>query len=83
MDMQFTLAPAGSFESFIRTFCGLAVDAGSADNINPLQMMVMFVGGNMEVAAMPRPVWRFIEHIVVPLLQFLRSYQPTYPEYTV
>lgn len=83
MDMQFTLTPAGSFESFIRTLCGLAIDAGSADSINPLQMMVMFVGGGMEIAAMPRPVWLFIERVGVPVLQFLRIYQPTYPEYTV
>ena len=83
MDMQFTLSPAGSFESFIRTMCGLAVDVGSVDNVNPLQLMVMFVRGGMQIAAVPRPVWLFIESIVVPLLQFLHIYQPTYPEYTV
>ena len=83
MDMQFTVTPAGRFESFIRTFCGLAVDAGSVENINPLQMMVLFVGGGMQIAAMPRPVWLFIECIVVPLLRCLRIYQPTYPEYIV
>ena len=82
LDMQFTITPAGSFESFIRTFCGLAVDTGSVQNINPLQLMVMFTGGGMQIAAMPRPLWLFIEHAVVPLLQFLRIYQPTYPQYT-
>ncbi|KAL3162342.1 hypothetical protein ABBQ32_010025 [Trebouxia sp. C0010 RCD-2024] len=83
LDMQFTVTPAGNFESFIRTMCGLATDAGSAADINPLQMMVMFVGGGMEIAAVPTPVWLFIERIVVPLLRMLRIYQPTYPEYTV
>ena len=79
LDMQFTVTPAGSFEAFIRTMCGLAADAGSVADISPLQMMVLFVRGGMEIAAMPRPVWVFIERIVVPLLQLL---QPTYPEYT-
>ena len=82
MDMQFTVTPAGNFEAFIRTMCGLAADAGSVADINPLQMMVLFVGGGMEIAAMPRPVWLFIERIVVPLSQLLQVYQPTYPEYT-
>ena len=82
MDMQFTVTPAGNFEAFIRTMCGLAADAGSVADINPLQMMVLFVGGGMEIAAMPRPVWLFIERIVVPLLQLLQIYQPTYPEFT-
>ena len=80
--MQFTLRPAGTFEPFIRTFCGLASDAGSVENVNPLQMMVLFVGGGMEIADMPKPVWLFTERAVVPLLRFLHIYQPTYPEYT-
>ena len=80
--MQFTLTPAGKFESFIRTFCGLASDAGTVEHVNPLRLMVLFVGGGMEIADMPRPVWLFIERAVVPLLRALRIFQPTYPEYT-
>lgn len=81
LDMQFTLRPAGTFEPFIRTFCGLAADAGTIDNINPLQIMVLFPYGDMQLAEMPKPIWVLVEHVVVPMLQMLRVYQPTYPEY--
>ena len=82
MDLEITLTPAGTFESFIRTFAGLASDAGSIDNVNPLQIFVLFPYGGMQLAEMPKPVWLIIECLVVPLLQLLNIYQPTYPEYT-
>lgn len=81
LDMEFTLTPAGTFEQFIRTFCGLASDAGTVDNVSPLQMLVLFPYGDMQLADMPRPVWLFVERIVVPVLQSLHIYKPVYPEY--
>lgn len=81
LDMEFTLTPAGTFEQFIRTFCGLASDAGTVDNVSPLQMLVLFPHGDMQLADMPKPVWLLIEHIVVPVLQSLHIYKPVYPEY--
>lgn len=82
LDMEFTLRPAGTFEQFIRTFCGLASDAGTIDNVSPLQIMVLFPYGQMQLAEMPKPMWLLVERVVVPLLRVLRIYQPTYPEYT-
>jgi len=81
LDMEFTLTPAGTFEQFIRTFCGLASDAGTVDNVSPLQMLVLFPHGDMQLADMPKPVWLFVERIVVPVLQSLHIYKPVYPEY--
>ncbi|DBB01033.1 hypothetical protein WJX77_007824 [Trebouxia sp. C0004] len=81
LEMEFTLTPAGTFEQFIRTFCGLASDAGTVDNVNPLQMLVLFPHGDMQLADMPKPVWLLIEHNVVPVLQSLHIYKPVYPEY--
>ncbi|DBB00661.1 TPA: hypothetical protein ACH3X3_002336 [Trebouxia sp. C0006] len=81
LDMEFTLTPAGTFEQFIRTFCGLASDAGTVDNVSPLQMLVLFPYGDMQLADMPKPVWLFVERIVVPVLQSLHIYKPVYPEY--
>ena len=81
LDMEFTLTPAGTFEQFIRTFCGLASDAGTVDNVSPLQMLVLFPYGDMQLADMPKPVWLLIQHIVVPVLQSLHIYKPVYPEY--
>ena len=54
LDMEFTLTPAGTFEQFIRTFCGLASDAGTVDNVSPLQMLVLFPHGDMQLADMPK-----------------------------
>ena len=82
MEMEFTLTPAGTFEPFIRTFTGLAADAGTIDNVNPLQVMVLFPYGGMQIAEMPKPVWLLIEHVLVPLLRILNIYQPVYPEYS-
>lgn len=82
LDMEFTLTPAGTFERFIRTYCGLASDAGTIDNVNPLQIMVLFPYGDMKLAEMPRPLWALIEHVVVPVLQTLKIYQTVFPEYT-
>ena len=80
--MEFTLTPAGTFEQFIRTFCGLASDAGTIDSVNPLQVMVLFPYGDMKLAEMPKPLWLLVEHVVVPVLQTLKIYRPVYPEYT-
>lgn len=65
---------------FFKTYCGLAQDAGTLDHVNPLQMLVLFVAGDADMADVPRPIWLVIKHVLVPVLKLF--YQPFYEEYT-
>lgn len=50
------------------------------DDVNPLQMLVLFVAGEADMAGVPRPIWLVIKHAVVPLLRLV--YKPFYEECT-
>lgn len=67
-------------EAFFKTYCGLAQDAGTLDSVNPLQMLVLFVAGDADMADIPRPIWLAIKHGLVPILRLF--YKPFYEEYT-
>lgn len=81
MMMTWTLAPPLQSIDFFRTYIGLSRDFGSVMNVNPLQLMVSFVHGDLSLTGMPRPVWYVIENVVVPFAHHILGYQPTYPEY--
>ena len=75
------MTPAGQSERFYRTYCGLGADAGSVDQVSPLQLMVSFNAASMRLAVIPRPLWIICRYAIIPALQSLAGYKPFYPEY--
>lgn len=80
LTVVFTLTPAMHSERFFQTLCGLAQDAGTVENVNPLQLLVTFSHYDQRLAIMPRPVWLVISKVWVPLLQLY--WHPYYSKYT-
>ncbi len=82
LDIECKITPASNSEQFYKTYAGLGVDAGTLDKVNPLQVLVTFVGGHVALSEVPKPLWLVLKHAVVPALTFLNIFQPFYPEYT-
>lgn len=81
VEVEATLTPAGKSEAFFKTYCGLGHDAGSIDNVSPLQLMVSLNAADMRLAVVPRPLWLLCRFTLIPMLQHLAGYKPFYPEY--
>ncbi len=80
LTVVYTLTPALTSERFFQTLCGLAQDAGTLDNVNPLQLFVTFSHYDLQLAIMPKPVWLVISKVWVPVLQLY--WHPYYTKYT-
>jgi len=80
LTVVYTLTPALTSERFFQTLCGLAQDAGTLDNVNPLQLFVTFTHYDLQLAIMPKPVWLVISKVWVPVLQLY--WHPYYTKYT-
>ena len=81
LEVETAITPAGLAEQFYRTRCGLGADAGSIDNISPLQLMVMLSAANIRLAVVPKSLWVLLQYTLVPVLQYLAGHKPLYPEY--
>ena len=64
-----------------RTFCGLGQDFGQIDAVNPVQLILTFVHGNLVLADVPKPLWLVFEHLLAPLSK-LAGLKPFYESYT-
>lgn len=82
LEMSITLRPALRSEEFFRTLIGLLADHGSLGNVNPLQLLVTFVHGDVQLASVPPAIWSVIKHVVAPLAEHGLGFKPFYPEYT-
>ena len=49
--------------------------------MNPLQLILSFVHGNLVLADVPKPLWLVFEHFLAPLSQ-LAGLKPFYESYT-
>eukprot|EP00891_Asterochloris_glomerata_P006946 jgi/Astpho2/6946/Aster-x0295 len=81
LDVEVTLTPALNSEQFFRTFCGLGTDFGQIEAVNPLQLILTFVHGNLVLADVPKPLWFVFQHLLAPLSK-LAGLQPFYESYT-
>lgn len=82
LDIECKIIPASNSEQFYQTYAGLGYDAGTLAQINPLQILVTFVGGHVTLAEVPKPLWLVIKYVLVPILRTFNIFQPFYPEYT-
>ncbi|KAL0034711.1 hypothetical protein WJX77_003596 [Trebouxia sp. C0004] len=82
LDIKCKIIPASNSEQFYQTYAGLGYDAGTLAHINPLQILVTFVGGHVTLTEVPKPLWLVIKYGLVPILRTFNIFQPFYPEYT-
>jgi hypothetical protein len=82
LEVRITLRPARRSEEFFRTLIGFEKDYGRLGNVNPLQLLVTFVHGDVQLADVPSPVWTVIKHVIVPLAEHGLGFKPFYDEYT-
>ena len=81
--VEITLTPALHAEEFFRTFCGLGTDyGGTLSDVNPLQLMLTFEHGGVELADVPRSAILANRYFVLPLAQWVLGFKPFYDEYT-
>ncbi|KAL0034712.1 hypothetical protein WJX77_003596 [Trebouxia sp. C0004] len=60
----------------------LCLPPSTLAHINPLQILVTFVGGHVTLTEVPKPLWLVIKYGLVPILRTFNIFQPFYPEYT-
>jgi hypothetical protein len=60
------VAPSMQTESAVFVCAGLALDYGSLGRAPLPQLLSSFVSGGVQLADIPRPVWRLIESVIVP-----------------
>ena len=77
--VRISLAPAGAAQSFFENLAGLSRDYGSVERVPLLQLLTLFVDGDVDLAA-PAPVNAAIR-LLAPPLAALHGFQPSYPEY--
>lgn len=82
LDIECKITPASNSEQFYQTYAGLGHDAGTLAHINPLQLLVTFVGGHVTLTEVPKPLWVVIKYVLVPILRTFNIFQPFYSEYT-
>ena len=68
------------FEEFFYNFMGMGHDYGSVSDLNPLQVLLTFEAGGMQLSDIPAPARLAIKHILCPFAK-LMGYRPFYPEY--
>ena len=82
--VEITLTPALHAEEFFRTFCGLGIDyGGTLSDVNPLQLMLTFEHGGVELADVPRSAILANRYFVLPMAQWVLGFKPFYDEYTM
>lgn len=82
LHIECKIIPASNSEQFYQTYAGLGYDADTLAHINPLQILVTFVGGHVSLTEVPKPLWLVIKYLLVPILRTFNVFQPFYPEYT-
>ena len=68
------------FEEFLYNFMGMGHDYGSVNDLNPLQVVLTFAAGGMQLPEVPAPARLAIKHVLCPLAK-LMGYKPFYPAY--
>ena len=74
------LRPALQARPFDETLAGLGRDHGNVGNTPPLQLLSLFIGGDVQLAA-PASVQRILKYVVA-LLARLHGYRSFWPEYS-
>lgn len=79
--IEVKMEPAGLSDVFFENGAGLFHDYGSADRVNPLQMMVMLAESDISPANIPRWLWAILRSLIPPV-GHLAGFKYSYPEYT-
>lgn len=66
-------------ERFFEQLAGIAYDHGGLEQVNPLQLLLVFAYGGIDLAV-PPPAKLLIRHVALPLGRLL-GYRGCYPEY--
>lgn len=80
LQLRITLTPALAARQFFETLPGLGHDYGSLDKVPPLQMLLTFAEGGVDLA-LPAPARLLIRLLAVPFARGV-GYRAFYPEYT-
>jgi mannose-6-phosphate isomerase-like protein (cupin superfamily) len=82
LELSVTVQPALRSEEFFRTLIGFLTDYKTLANMNPLQLVVTFVHGDVQPSFVPAAAWKVIKHVIAPVAEHGLGFKPFYDEYT-
>jgi hypothetical protein len=80
LHLRFSLVPCGSHPTFFENLAGISADSRGRGRVPLLQLVLLFHEHGLELAVLPRPLWRTLALIGAPLARAL-GYSSAYPEY--
>ncbi|GBF95740.1 hypothetical protein Rsub_08722 [Raphidocelis subcapitata] len=78
--VRFTVQPCGAAVSFFENLAGVSADAGGRGRVPLLQRLLLYSAHGVELAGLPRPLWRVAVALAAPLAR-AAGFAASYPAY--